>query len=197
VAVNELDEFTAEERIQAAVRLILRELGYSTADQHFEHTPERYAKLLLEYRRNGSDETGAELLEVVFDDEHDSLVIVGPTRVVSMCAHHMLPVTGWAWVGYIPDGHVVGISKLARIVHHYARQFTVQERVTQQIAKLLMDQVKPKGVMVVIKADHGCMRMRGVEEPNALTVTSAVRGVFLGDPSAKEEFLRLIGGMQP
>jgi GTP cyclohydrolase IA len=180
------------EIIEVAVRTILRELGYDLGDQHFEHTPERFAALLLEFSKNADDETGAEILEVVFDDEHDSLVVVGPTRVVSMCAHHMLPVTGWAWVGYIPDGHVVGISKLARIVHHYSRQFTVQERVTQQIAKLLMDQVKPKGVAVVIKARHDCMRMRGIEEPNALTMTSAVRGVFYDEPSTRDEFLRLI-----
>ena len=178
--------------IQAAVATILTELGYDLGDQHLKRTPERFAKVLQQFAANGSIEEGERLLEVVFDDEHNSLVMVGPTRVTSMCAHHMLPVTGYAWVGYIPDGRVVGLSKLARIVDHFARQFTVQERVTQLIANTLMNALDPKGVMVVIEAEHGCMTARGVREPYALTATSAVRGVFLHEKEAKEEFLALM-----
>jgi GTP cyclohydrolase IA len=178
--------------LQGAVTIILDHLGYDTNDQHFSRTPERVAKWLTGFVANGDDATGRKLLEAVFDDEHDSMVVVGPTKVVSMCAHHMLPVTGWAYVGYIPDGKVVGLSKLSRIGRHYARQFTVQERVTQQVANLLMSELAPLGVMVVIEAAHGCMTLRGVEEPCAATVTSAVRGVFKEDPSAKEEFMRNI-----
>jgi GTP cyclohydrolase I len=183
---------TRTSRIAAAVEVILEELGYDGTDPHFLKTPERYATALLGFQKNGDDTEAAKLLSAVFDDEHDSLVIVGPTRVTSMCAHHMLPVTGNAFVGYIPDGRVVGLSKLSRIVDFYARQFTVQERVTQQIVEILMTTLEPKGAICVIDAEHGCMRLRGVQEPNAITTTSAIRGVFYDDASAKEEFLRLI-----
>jgi GTP cyclohydrolase IA len=168
-------------------------LGYDQDDQHFFRSPVRVAKWLLEYASNGDPEKVEELLGVEFDDEHDSMVIVGPTRVNSMCAHHWLPVTGWAWVGYIPDGKVVGLSKLARVVHYFAKQFTLQERVTQEVANALQQHLNPLGVMVVIEAEHGCMSIRGVEEPCAVTVTSAVRGVFKNEPDARAEFMALRG----
>ena len=181
-------------RIAEAVRTIVTELGYDLDDQHFLLTPERVAKVLTAFSATNADSaTPADILAAVFDDEHDALVQVGPIKVVSMCAHHMLPVTGWAWVGYIPDGKVCGISKLARITHYFAHQYTVQERVTQQIANALMDNLDPKGCMVVISATHGCMSVRGVEEPEAVTRTSAIRGVFRTEPDARTEFLALMG----
>jgi GTP cyclohydrolase I len=118
--------------------------------------------------------------------------MVGPISVTALCSHHVLPWLGTAWVGYLPDGKICGLSKLARIVEFYARQLTLQERVTQEVADALDQHLRPKGVMVVIKATHGCMTMRGVEEPDAETVTSAVRGVFLNEPSARQEFLALM-----
>jgi GTP cyclohydrolase I len=178
--------------IRQAVAVILTELGYDLADQHFQRTPERSAEVLSLFAANGSNEEAGKLLEVIFDSEHDSLVQVGPITIRSFCAHHMLPVTGAAWVGYIPENHVVGLSKLARVVYHYAQQFTVQERVTQQIANLLWEQLKPLGVMVVIRASHGCMSMRGVLEPNAVTSTSAVRGVFKDEDAARAEFMSFV-----
>jgi GTP cyclohydrolase IA len=181
-----------EEIIGQHVAGILQQLGYDKNDQHFEKTPARVAKLLLEFAKNGEDSHAEEILSVAFDDEHDALVQVGPIRVVSYCAHHMLPVTGWAWVGYLPDQRVCGLSKLARITHHYAHQLTVQERVTQQIANALEAHLKPKGVMVVIRAEHGCMSIRGVREPISQTVTSAVRGVFREESDARSEFLSLM-----
>lgn len=181
------------ELLQHHIGQILDVLGYDRYDQHFLRTPERFAQVMLEFRKNGEEEHVSRLLEINFSDDHDSLVQVGPIEVVSFCAHHVLPVTGWAWVGYIPSGRVCGLSKLARIVHHYARQLTVQERVTQQVADALQKHLQPKGAMVVIKAEHGCMHLRGVNEPRALTTTSAVRGVFLEDAGAKQEFLDLMG----
>src|SRR5689334_9512829 len=115
--------------LEEAVTIILDQLGYEIGDQHFEKTAERVAKVLVGFGKNGDNDHADQLLDVQFDDEHDALVQVGPIQVVSMCAHHMLPVTGWAWVGYIPKGKVCGLSKLARVTHFYARQFTVQERV--------------------------------------------------------------------
>ena len=178
--------------MQDHVRGLIELLGYDPEDQHMKETPRRYAEVLESFRANGGEAEGDEILQAVFDDEHDSLVQVGPITVVSACAHHLLPVTGYAWVGYIPQGHVVGLSKLARIVHHFAHQLTVQERVTQNVVDALEHNLKPLGSMCVIEAMHGCMSLRGVQEAHAVTVTSAVRGVFKDESSAREEFLSLM-----
>jgi GTP cyclohydrolase IA len=179
--------------LREAVANILDLLGYDRSDQHFRRTPERAAKVLLEFANRPIDvEAVRDLLEVSFSDTYDSLVQVGPISVKSMCAHHMLPVYGHAWVGYLPDQSVCGLSKLARVTDYYARQFTVQERVTDLIADALEYHLQPKGVMVVIKAVHGCMAHRGVQEPQALTATSSVRGVFRNEADARAEFLSLM-----
>jgi GTP cyclohydrolase I len=184
------------EYVQGVIRdclsTIIRQLGYDLQDQHFKRTPERAAKVLMEFAKNASPEKVAGLLEVSFDDAYDSLVQVGPITVKSMCAHHMLPVYGNAWVGYLPNERVCGLSKLARITHHFAKQYTLQERVTDQIADALETHLQPKGAMVVIDAVHGCMSHRGVEEPNAGTMTSSVRGVFREEADARHEFLALM-----
>jgi GTP cyclohydrolase IA len=178
---------------------VLELLGYDLTDEHVKKTPQRAALALWDFRSNGHDGDVERLLGLDFESQHDSLVQVGPIRVVSMCAHHMLPVTGWGWVGYIPDSKVCGLSKLARVLEHYARQLTIQERLTQQVVEALEQYLSPRGSMCVIRAWHGCMSLRGVEEPSAATVTSAVRGVFLTDQSAKAEFMQLMtqpGGHQ-
>lgn len=182
-------EVSAQRKLEVAAEQLLKALGYSLEDQHFQLTPTRMATWLETFAANGDDDIAAAMLDVQFDEEHDSLVAVGPITYQSMCAHHALPVTGDAWVGYIPQKHVVGLSKLARLVHYYAQQFTVQERVTQQVANLLHQKLDPLGVMVVIRAEHGCMTLRGVKEPRAITTTSAVRGVFKNEPDARMEFL--------
>jgi GTP cyclohydrolase IA len=171
---------------------ILQLLGYDLHDEHIRRTPERATEAMWGFRKNGAPEELAAILGVEFESQHDSLVQVGPIRVVSMCAHHVLPVIGWAWAGYIPDSKVTGLSKLVRVVEYFARQLTVQERLTQQVAEALDEYLQPLGSICVIQASHGCMSMRGVEEPCALTVTSAVRGVFLKEPSAKQEFMALM-----
>lgn len=204
---TESDGFVYEEPVSLSrhellahhVGQILDVLGYDRKDQHFERTGERAAQVFLGYIKNGSDDEAKRLLEVQFIEEGaiSSLVIEGPIRFRSMCAHHLLPVSGWAWVGYLPSARVCGLSKLARIVHYYAKQLTVQERVTQQIADALVTHLEPNGVMVVIRAEHGCMKLRGVEEPLAETTTSAVRGVFKDSAAARNEFLTLMREPKP
>jgi GTP cyclohydrolase IA len=186
---------TPDERTYAIAHLyaeILQHLGYDLADEHMQRTPMRAAQAILEFRKNADTEKLEDILSVEFGSQHDSLVQVGPIKVVSMCAHHILPVIGWAWVGYIPDGKVTGLSKLSRLVEHFGRQLTIQERLTQQVVEALEEYLEPLGAMCIIRAEHGCMTMRGVEEPHASTVTSAVRGCFKDDAGAKTEFLTLM-----
>jgi GTP cyclohydrolase I len=128
----------------------------------------------------------------VFEEEHANMILVRDIEFYSMCEHHMLPFFGKAHVAYIPDGKIVGLSKLARVVDIYARRLQVQERMTVQIAQALTDVLKPRGVGVVIEAAHLCMMMRGVQKQNSATVTSAVLGNFRDDPKTRDEFLRLI-----
>lgn len=187
-------QLKAEYTIRESVFDILGALGYDRSDQHFARTPERVAKMLSQFRSNGHPEDVGKLLEVVFTEKStvDSVVVEGPITYRSMCAHHMLPVTGFAYVGYLPDKHVCGLSKLARVTYHFAEQFTVQERVTQQIVDALVEHLQPLGAMVVIKAKHGCMSLRGVRENDCETATSAVRGIFKDSASARSEFLSLV-----
>lgn len=185
-------------KLRQAVREMLEALGYDLSDQHFSRTPQRVTDVLLGYAKNGSPEAVKSLLEVKFIEEGaiSSLVLEGPISYTSMCAHHMLPVTGTAYVGYLPSSAVCGLSKLARLVYHFAEQLTVQERVTQEIADALVEHLKPEGAMVVIRAVHGCMSMRGVRERSTQTTTSAVRGLFKDSAAARAEFLSLIQGAQ-
>jgi GTP cyclohydrolase IA len=179
--------------LQYHVGEMLKVLGYDLEDQHFEKTPERVARVLSDFGPKRDADVALHLLDAQFDDEHDSLVLVGPISVTSMCAHHMLPVTGWAWIGYIPEKKVCGLSKMSRVAQYWAKQYTVQERVTQQIANTMMTGLNPQGVMVVIQQEHGCMSIRGVEEPQAVTTTSAVRGIFkTNQGNCKDEFLKLM-----
>jgi GTP cyclohydrolase I len=180
--------------IEDAVEVILDNLGYDRKNQHFENTPKRVAEMLSGFSKNGDPAEAGKLLEVAFVEPGavDSLVLEGPISYSSMCAHHMLSVEGVAWVGYIPNHAVCGLSKLARVTHYFAEQLTVQEVVTQLIADALMDHLQPIGAMVVIDARHGCMSNRGVRERECYTKTSAVRGVFKDSVSAKTEFLTLM-----
>jgi GTP cyclohydrolase I len=136
--------------------------------------------------------------DALFEESHNNMVLVRDIELYSMCEHHMLPFFGKAHVAYIPDKHIVGLSKLARVVDIYARRLQVQERMTEEIAQALTDVLKPKGVGVVIEASHLCMMMRGVQKQNSKTVTSAVRGTFRSDHKTRDEFLRLTyGGLTP
>lgn len=181
-----------KEKIEKAVLMILEAIGEDPQREGLVNTPKRVARMYEEIFA-GSDQDPREFLRVSFTEYHDELVLVKDIPLYSMCEHHLLPFYGKAHVAYIPKGgRVVGISKLARVVEAYARRPQLQERLTSQIADCIYDTVKPFGVAVVIQAEHMCMTMRGVHKPGALTVTSAVRGLFETRAQTRNELLSLI-----
>ena len=181
------------ERISAAVVEILEAIGEDPQRDGLLRTPERVAKMYAEVFA-GLQEDPERHLEVQFEEGHDEMVMVRDIAFYSMCEHHLLPFVGKAHVAYVPGetGKITGLSKLARLVEAYARRPQVQERLTSQIADKLMDALDPRGALVVIEAEHHCMSMRGVQKPGSLTITSAVRGIFLSD-ATRAEALQLIG----
>jgi GTP cyclohydrolase I len=154
-------------------------------------TPERVHES-MEFLTKGYDETPMGVLgDALFEESHNNMVLVKDIELYSLCEHHLLPFFGKAHVAYIPNGKIVGLSKVARLVEVFARRFQVQERLTEQIAQALWDTTEPQGVAVVVEAYHLCMMMRGVEKQNSKTITSAMRGIFLEDHRTRDEFLRL------
>ena len=173
------------------IRRILAALGEDPERQGLLRTPER-VEASLRFLTQGYQHTVADAVGgAVFEESHDSMILVRDIELYSLCEHHMLPFFGRAHVAYIPDGRIVGLSKVARVVDVFARRLQVQERLTDQIADALMEILEPRGVGVVIEASHFCMMMRGVEKQNSRTVTSALRGVFRDDPRTRDEFMRL------
>ncbi len=162
--------------------------------EHFAATPNRVARAYIDELFAGYMQNPAALF-TIFErsDTHDDLVIVADMPVFSTCAHHMLPFTGTATAAYLPGEHLLGLSKFARLVDMYSRRLTVQENITKSVADTLMKHLKPKGVMVMIEASHGCMSCRGAKANGSRTITCALRGVFLGNPYLKAEVLSLIG----
>lgn len=170
---------------------MIRRLGDDPEREGMLKTPARVAKS-LSFLTKGYSETPDDVIgDALFEECHQNMVLVKDIEVYSLCEHHMLPFFGKAHVAYIPDGRILGISKMARLVEVYARRFQVQERLTEQIAQAVWDTAKPQGVGVVIEAYHLCMMMRGVQKQNSKTITSAMRGSFLDDPRTRDEFLRL------
>ena len=185
---------TADDRIADHVRDILAWVGEDADREGLLRTPERVTKA-LEWLTKGYHESVEDAVgHAVFQEKHESMVMVRDIEVYSLCEHHMLPFFGRAHVAYIPNGRVLGLSKLPRIVDVFARRLQLQERLTDQVADAIMDVLEPRGVGVVMEASHLCMMMRGVEKQNSKTVTSAVRGVFRDDLKTREEFLRLVNG---
>lgn len=182
-------------RIERAVREILLALGEDPDRDGLRDTPARVARAYAE-QFSGLGMRPADVLTTVFDADHDEMVLVRDIELYSTCEHHLVPFFGRAHVGYIPNekGQITGLSKLARLVDLYARRPQVQERMTSQIADALMDTLEPRGVVVVIEAEHLCMSMRGVRKPGAKTVTSAVRGCFLSSKSTRAEAMSLLAG---
>jgi GTP cyclohydrolase I len=182
-------------RIEAAVREILAAIGEDPDRDGLLNTPGRVARMYEEVFA-GLRESPQHHLEVQFEADHDEMVMVRDIALTSMCEHHLVPFIGKAHVAYIPndDGRVTGLSKLARLVDAYAKRPQVQERLTTQIADELERTLQPRGVLVVIEAEHLCMSMRGVRKPGATTVTSAVRGLFRANTATRFEAMRFISG---
>jgi GTP cyclohydrolase I len=188
-AAHEVDK----PRIEAAVREILAAVGEDPARDGLLDTPARVARMYEEIfagLRGDPDD----LLQVTFEADHDEMVMVRDIPFASVCEHHLIPFIGRAHVAYIPndDGRITGLSKLARVVDAYAKRPQVQERLTTQVADTLTRTLEPKGVLVVISAEHLCMSMRGVRKPGATTVTSAVRGLFRTSTATRAEAMRFI-----
>ena len=182
------------ERIARAVREILEAVGEDPDRDGLVRTPERVAKMYGEVLA-GLHENPAEHLSVTVEASHDEMVMVKDIPIYSLCEHHLVPFHGHAHIAYIPgtDGRITGLSKLARVVDGFARRPQVQERLTTQVADALAEALDPRGVLVVIEAEHLCMGMRGVRKPGAITVTSAVRGIFKENASTRAEAMGLIG----
>lgn len=178
--------------IESAVRTILRAIGEDPDREGLRATPRRVADMYAEIF-SGLRADPVQLLKVTFDERHKEMVVVKDIPFHSSCEHHLTVFHGVAHVGYIPNGRIVGLSKIARLVETLARRPQVQERLTSQVADLLMEGLKARGAAVVIEAEHLCMTMRGVRKPGTKIVTSANRGIFRENPSTRAEFMSLIG----
>ncbi|MHB1432740.1 MAG: GTP cyclohydrolase I FolE [Streptosporangiaceae bacterium] len=180
-------------RIERAVREILIALGEDPARDGIKDTPSRVARAYSE-QFAGLRQSPEDVLTTVFDADHDEMVLVRDIEMFSTCEHHLVPFFGHAHIGYIPNekGQITGLSKLARLVDVYAKRPQVQERMTSQIADSLVNVLEPRGVIVVVEAEHLCMAMRGVRKPGAKTVTSAVRGCFRSSDATRAEAMSLL-----
>ena len=181
----------ATDDLEDLVRKQLELIGEDPNREGLVKTPARVAASLQWLTRGYERDARQVIGDAMFDECHSNMVMVRDIELYSMCEHHMLPFYGKAHVAYIPDGKIVGLSKLPRIVDVFAQRLQVQERLTEQIAEAINDVLEPLGVGVVIEAYHLCMMMRGVQKQNSKTITSALRGVFREDPKTRDEFLRL------
>ena len=182
-------------RIEKAVREILAAVGEDPDREGLLDTPGRVARMYAELFSGLHQEPGRHLKRV-FEETYDEMVLVRDISFNSMCEHHLLPFMGVAHVGYVPNGKVAGLSKLARVVEEISKRPQVQERMTEHIADLMEGELNAKGVVVVLEASHSCMTIRGIRKPGSLTVTSAVRGLFRTNESSRTEALALINGRQ-
>ena len=180
-------------RIERAVREILFSIGENPDREGLIRTPNRVARAYAELMAGLSEDPRVHL-RTVFNERYDEVVLLRDIEFHSLCEHHLLPFVGKAHVAYLPDGKVVGLSKLARLVEGYARRPQVQERLTTQIADALMDELNPIGAACVIEATHTCMTIRGAKKPGSIMVTSALRGIFKDNPPSRNEILSLIYG---
>ena len=187
-------EAAPDAEFEGVVRRMLELVGEDPERDGLVRTPHRVAGALTWLTRGYEMDVADVVGEAVFEEAHENMVLVRDIELYSLCEHHMLPFFGRAHIAYIPDGKIVGLSKLPRIVEVFARRLQVQERLTEQVAQAIEDVLAPKGVGVVIEASHLCMMMRGVEKQNSRTITSALRGAFRTDPRTREEFLRLALG---
>lgn len=180
-----------QERIKEAVKLLIQGIGEDGEREGLAQTPDRIARMFGELC-SGMDEDAGEILSKTFATENTEMVLEKDIVFYSMCEHHMLPFFGKVHIAYMPDGKIVGLSKLARCVEIYAKRLQLQERMTTQIAEAVMEHLAPRGVMVLTEAEHMCMTMRGVKKPGSRTVTYAVKGVFEEDRHLQENFFRML-----
>jgi len=181
------------ESVETAVTAILRALDPEPEREGLERTPARVARALAYMTQGYEQDPKAVINGALFTEQYSEMIVVRDIDFYSLCEHHILPFFGKAHVAYLPRNHIVGISKIARLVEVYARRLQVQERMTTQIAKTIDEQMKPLGVAVVLEAEHLCMRMRGVEKQNSFVVTSAMLGGFRTNQETRAEFMNLIG----
>lgn len=191
VVIPSIEDEQKVREIARHVRSIIETLGLDLADPNLTETPDRVAKMYLEMFHGLSE--GAEPKITIFtnSEHYQAMVMEKDIPFYSMCSHHFVPFYGHAHLAYIPKDKIVGLSKMPRILEFYARRPQLQERLTEQVAQFMADKLHPQGVMVVIEARHLCVEMRGVKKPGALTVTSAIRGIFYDRP-VREEFLDLL-----
>jgi GTP cyclohydrolase IA len=182
---------TNQNELAALVRRQLELLGEDPDREGLQRTPERVAKSLAWLTRGHDIDPLDVIGSALFEEAHDNMVMVRDIELYSLCEHHMLPFFGKAHIAYVPNGKIVGLSKLPRLVEVFARRLQVQERLTEQVARAIEDVLQPRGVGVVIEAVHLCMMMRGVEKQNSKTITTALRGEFMTCPMTRDEFLRL------
>lgn len=180
-----------QEKIKQGVRLLLEGIGEDITREGLIETPDRIARMYQELY-GGMEEDPAIHLKKMFHTDNNEMVLEKDITFYSTCEHHMLPFYGKAHIAYIPNGKVVGLSKLARTVEVFARRLQLQEQLTDQIADALMFHMQPKGVMVLIEAEHLCMTMRGIKKPGSRTVTLSRRGIFATDPSLEDRFFRML-----
>jgi len=186
-----------EEEFESAITKVLELLGEDPNREGLIKTPKRVAKA-LKFLTEGYKQDPREILnQALFSSTNDEMVVVRDIEFYSMCEHHMLPIIGRAHVAYIPDGKVVGLSKIPRIVNVFARRLQIQEQMTEQIADAISETINPKGVAVVLHARHMCMEMRGVQKINSTTVSSALRGLFKSDQRTRNEFYNIINTPAP
>ncbi len=182
-----------EKKLEQAVRLLLEGIGEDPDRPGIAATPRRVAKMYTEIFA-GHAVNPDDIITVLPDEDHDEIIIVKDIPFYSVCEHHMLPFHGQAHVAYLPAGKIVGLSKIARVVEAYARRLQIQERLASDIADCLMRSLKPRGVMVILEAEHLCMTMRGVQKAGAITTTSVLRGIFRQLPATRAEAMALIKG---
>lgn len=185
----------ATDRIADAWRVILEDLGYDLGDDHFSDSPARVARFMREWHTQvGTVPPRLTTFSNMGEAAYDGVLATGGIRFFSMCAHHGLPFFGTASIGYLPGARMVGLSKLARLVDYYARRFSVQEIITVRVAEHLQRELEAKGVGVVLRAEHLCMSMRGIQKPGHATITSTMLGAFRDEPSARAELIALLDG---
>lgn len=192
-----MDNETRLQKIANATSEIISLLGEDINREGLIKTPMRVAKA-LEFLTSGYGENPHDILnEALFTSSNDEMVLIRDIEFYSMCEHHILPIIGRVHVAYIPDGKVVGLSKIPRIVNVFAKRLQIQEQLTEQIAQAIEETIKPKGVAVVVHARHMCMEMRGVQKINSTTISSALRGLFKSDERTRSEFYNLINTAAP